>query len=765
MSKKISPLSIEILNEAIGDIYRFMIDHAPNTIVIIDVHGSFVYANQIFFTYTGYSLQKIGNANLFDFIHPDDLPHVLSHFKLVLSGNMVEDLEYRLKINDGSYLNLLTDAVPIRENDEVIAIITMTQDLTERIRDKIRLEESEELHRTIIDLSPNAIIVHSEGKLKLINNKGLELIGASNFDELRNIPISKFVHPDYHEIVKKRIKAVQEEKQTIEPLQEKFITLDGSEIDVEVVGKPIQFEGRTASLLIIKDIGKDLEKQRKKEQAEKDLKQSEKRKSAIIDAIPDLIFLIDDGGMIFDFNAPDIDDLYIPAPDVIGSNIFEILPNDIGIQIKEKMREVRETEEACMLEYQLQLPNGLQDFEARFVVIGKNELLVIIRNITERKKVEEEHSRMLQIETIGLLAGGIAHDFNNILVGVLGNINLMQMDKGIPGSMRKSLNEMEKATLRASELTNQLLTFSKGGEPVTRPESIEDIIEDAISFIMHGSKSKCITEFQPNLPPVEVEAGQIYQLMHNLIINADQSMSDGGIIQIKVHVEKVSSKSDLPLQEGRYIAISIQDEGSGIPDNIKEKIFEPYFTTKKTGSGLGLPTSYSIVKRHHGHMKIESEVDRGSTFTIYLPVSTQETTIKEIQVDNNIELQGKILIMDDDPTIRQTLNKMLDQLKLRSEVARDGAEAITKYRKALNNEPFSLVIMDLTISGGIGGKEAITQLLQIDPNVVAIVSSGYSNDPVMANYLEFGFKGVLVKPYTLDQLRKVLVETLLPFKS
>ncbi|MHA2253475.1 MAG: hybrid sensor histidine kinase/response regulator, partial [Candidatus Kariarchaeaceae archaeon] len=293
----------------------------------------------------------------------------------------------------------------------------------------------------------------------------------------------------------------------------------------------------------------------------------------------------------------------------------------------------------------------------------KGYFIAIFSDITNRKKIEEDRIRLLKIESLALLSGGIAHDYNNILVGILGNTNLIQHDSSLNEEQLSILKDIENATLRASDLTKQLLTFSKGGAPITKPESIKDILSDTISFVMRGSKCKCITNFPTSSLVVDVDGGQISQVINNIILNANQAMPDGGIIKIDVTEEDLS-KSKIPLPDGKYVKITIQDEGEGIPKDNIHKIFDPYFTTKSTGSGLGLAVCYSIITQHNGYIDVKSKLHEGATFLMYLPVSQKEMSTEKNEIRSRSEFAGKILLMDDDQIIQRTSKRMLERLGL-----------------------------------------------------------------------------------------------------
>ncbi len=412
---------------------------------------------------------------------------------------------------------------------------------------------------------------------------------------------------------------------------------------------------------------------------------------------------------------------------------------------------------------------GLLEVRAFPVFDDAGEVVMVVeylRNITEHRRLEEELRRAHKLESLGVLAGGIAHDFNNLLTGILGNISMAKLtmapgDRGLTG-----MDNAEKATLRARDLTQQLLTFSQGGAPVKRTASIEQIVMDSASFVLRGSNVKCEFAVPEAVWPVEVDEGQMNQVINNLIINADQSMPDGGIIETRIENLTVGA-NDIPgAKEGRYVRISIGDRGGGIPKENLQKIFDPYFTTKLKGSGLGLATVYSIMKSHDGHIRVESKVGEGSTFHLYLPASERDLPALGRPEEKRVAGSGRVLVMDDEEIIREVACGMLSHFGYEVAVCGEGGEALALYQEAMGaGAPFSAVIMDLTIPGGMGGKETMKRLLEIDAGAVGIVSSGYCNDPILARHRDYGFRGVVTKPYNMDELGNVLDELLNEFPS
>ncbi len=386
----------------------------------------------------------------------------------------------------------------------------------------------------------------------------------------------------------------------------------------------------------------------------------------------------------------------------------------------------------------------------------------VVTDITARRMMEEEILRSQKLESLSILAGGIAHDFNNILTGILGNISYagMLLDRDPPRAAER-LAEAEQASLRAKELTQQLLTFSKGGAPIRSLRDIKSLIEEAARFAARGSTVCVRFEIARDLWAAEVDEGQINQVINNLVINAVQAMPEGGAITIRAGNIVLGKDENPLLKPGYYIRISIQDQGIGIPAHLLEKIFDPFFTTKQKGSGLGLSTVYSIIRNHNGNIMVDSTLGAGSAFTFLLPASPQAIP-RAAETEGGIErFDARVLVMDDEPIVRDLAGEILRAMGCGVRCAMDGREMLKMYREAKDSgEPYDLVIMDLTIPGGMGGKEAIKELLALDPGAKAIVSSGYSNDPIMAEYRRHGFAAVLVKPYNIKEMCEALRKTL-----
>jgi len=388
-----------------------------------------------------------------------------------------------------------------------------------------------------------------------------------------------------------------------------------------------------------------------------------------------------------------------------------------------------------------------------------------IENVTTRLKMEEELLKIKKLESIGVLAGGIAHDFNNILVAVIGNISLAERLISDNPKVIKLLQNSKNASLRAKDLTIKLLTFAKGGGPVKTIESLPEILKESATFVLSGSNVKCSYTIEDKLWAVHMDRGQINQVVQNLVLNADQAMPDGGTIQISCSNIALSAEEEAEVKPGQYVKMEVSDSGSGIEENHITNIFDPYFSTKTKstdkGSGLGLSIVHSIVNKHGGSIRVQSTLGRGTTFTLFLPavemIFKPEEEVKPVLQEG----KGVILLMDDEATIHEVGGEMLKYLGYDTLHAYDGEEALTLYQSHLNQgKKIDIVIMDLTIPGGMGGAVAVHKLLEIDKNAKVLVSSGYSDDPIIQNYQQEGFANIIAKPYQLFDLSSVIAETM-----
>ena len=387
------------------------------------------------------------------------------------------------------------------------------------------------------------------------------------------------------------------------------------------------------------------------------------------------------------------------------------------------------------------------------------EIIALMEDFTERRRLDAELIQAQRLESIGHLAGGLAHDFNNLLQVIMGYINLTQRlikKKGINSDYLEIANQ---ACLRAAGLSKQMLTFSKGGNPVQKAGSLEEVVKEAVEMSLHGSNIKASFKLEKSLPQVNMDYGQIHQVVNNIILNAEQAMPEGGKIEIRV---KKESKLENNKDQKELVTVEIQDSGIGIePINIA-KIFDPYFTTKKSGNGLGLTSAYWIIKKHHGELQVNSEYGKGTTVQISLPALQKSQKLDQSDQTEHKRLKPlRVLIMDDEEVVRQSLQLMLEDSGHQVTCAKHGEECLDIYSKALKTEHFfDVIILDLTISGGKGGIWTIDQILKLNPSARAIAASGYSDDNTLANYKETGFYTILQKPFGIKTLNKCLEEVI-----
>ncbi|MGE3754569.1 MAG: ATP-binding protein [Planctomycetota bacterium] len=391
-------------------------------------------------------------------------------------------------------------------------------------------------------------------------------------------------------------------------------------------------------------------------------------------------------------------------------------------------------------------------------------VVVVLRDVTDHMRREEELLRAAKLESVGVLAGGIAHDFNNILAGIIGNLSLARMDVDATSDTGYSLQQALDAAIRAQDLTRQLLTFAKGGAPLRRPVVLTKGLLETVAFALRGSNVRCTPDVAADLAAVEADQGQILQVLQNLVINATQAMPEGGDLVVTARTTSVVAGDGTPIDPGRYVEIVVTDQGCGIPPEALQRIFDPYFTTKAEGTGLGLATSYSIVRRHGGSILVDSKVGVGTTFRVYLPACKAELPQPEEALDRLLRARqgtGRILVMDDEATVRDVCSRMLRSLGYRPTTAESGQQALELYAHAMGKkQTFDLVIMDLNIPDGMGGAEATRRLLELDPEACIIASSGHFEDPVLLEPEAHGFRGVLDKPYRQEDLGAMLREHL-----
>jgi PAS domain S-box-containing protein len=683
------------------------------------------------------------------------------------------------------------------------------QDLEQRIKDLEKdasdrkqladaLRQSEEKYRGIFDESLAAIYLFDINKKFIDTNQaGCDLLGYSR-EELLCLSISDV---DADPVIVKPAHAQLLSGQRLVQYEHQLKKIDGSIISVLNNSRPIidtsgntvglqstliditesrkaqddlqlahdelekQVGERTASLSELNNVL--MQKIEEQEESKKALASSEEQYRTLVNNLPLGIFRTTLDGEFASVN-----------PALVEMLGYDNLEDLLAVPVEKIYSDPKFREQ--LLE-QLQASKVISNFEIEACCRDGSHILIstsirtetdehgnilfldgIGEDITEQKRLEKELSKSRQLESLGLLAGGIAHDFNNILTAVLGNVSLAKILPPDDPNFNDILTEAEKASFRAKDLTQKLLTFAKGGEPVLQTISLANVIKESANFVLSGSKVACCYDFSDDLWMVDVDKSQISQVIQNLIINARQAMPEGGNIQVKClnyHRDELGFSQQLP--PGKYIQVSIQDEGIGVSPRHIEKIFDPYFTTKQMGNGLGLAITHSIIKKHGGYIIVSSELGKGTLFSFFLPASIKLPRQEMKKEQELVNKKGKILIMDDDKNIRVFTEKVLSYMACEFVLVEDGSEAIEFYSQAMaDGEPFDAVVLDLTIPGGMGGEETVKRLIKMDPSVRAIVISGYSNDPVMMEHEKYGFKEKVIKPFRIEELSEALQKVL-----
>ncbi|MBN2373103.1 PAS domain S-box protein [bacterium] len=677
----------------------------------------------------------------------------------ILKGEKRIEIETIKRSKDGKTIPVDLIATPFKMGDKVIGVIESFRNISEQKRADAIIRENELHLKTILDSVQTGIIVIDKESRRIVdaNPRALKTIGLTKKDVI-GLECHNFICPN-----DKGACPICDLGHEMDNSERVILTADGREIPIIKSAVTIKLNGREHLLECFIDISDQKQKEKEIKQAHKDLNQ-------IFNTAVSLCVVDKDYNMLM-VSKTFCSYMGLHRDEIIGRKCYDILNGPFCNTPKCSMRQVLKYKRRYEYELLKRAEDGREiscivtaspymDIDGNITGIVEN-----LTDITEKKKMEDEVIKLQKLESVGVLAGGIAHDFNNILTPIIGNISLAKMRIKTDDDIFESLTEAEKAANQAKTLTQQLLTFAKGGDPVIKTASIREIIKDNVRFALRGSDVESRFSLPDDLWPAEIDEGQIGQVINNLVINADQAMPDGGTIRISAENLTLSPGHGLPLDGERYVKITVKDSGIGIPPENTDKIFDPYFTTKKKGNGLGLATCHSIIKKHKGHISVESEPGSGATFQIYLPASSKKIPEKKKgplpAMTSSAHVKGMALLMDDEEAIRTLAGKMLKCLGYESKTASDGSEAIELYKEAkASGKPFDVVIMDITVPGGMGGKQMIKRLLEIDPDVRAIVTSGYSNDPIMAEFEKFGFIGAICKPYEISELETLIHEVL-----
>ena len=687
----------------------------------------------------------------------------------LVQQQFIKNNEKTLLGKDGREIPVLFSASAMLDKDgNVQGIVCVASDITERKQAEVALKVSEANYRHLFNAEPDAIIIvdAETNRILDVNPAALKLYGYG-YDEICGLQAVALSAES--ERSEKHIRQVLSEDSfvgTREIVQRLHKSKNGTVFPVEIGHGVYIRDGRKMICAVMRDISK-------RKRIENELAAEKERLTVTLRSIGDGVISTDLQGRIISVNKVAEELTGWKEEEALGkplTKVFHIVDEFNRNRCENPVRKVMET-------------GGIVGLANNTLLIGKdgkefviadsaapirdsqNKIIgavLVFRDTTEKRRMEAELVKIQKLESLGVLAGGIAHDFNNFLTAIIGNLSLAKLDSKPGDHVVAWLDEMEKASLQAKNLTQQLLTFSKGGQPVKKLVDLAELVKNSATFSLRGSNVRCKFSISQDLLPVEADGGQIGQVINNLVLNADHAMPEGGIVEICADNITLTADNEFSLAAGPYIRTSLRDHGVGIHPDHLAKVFDPYFTTKHKGSGLGLTVAYSIIDKHKGRMTVASELGQGTTFTMYLPASEKPASQLTDEERHLFIGKGKILVMDDEEFIREVATQMLSKIGYEVSAAADGDQAIEMYRQAQKiGEPFDIVIMDLTVPGGMGGKEAIRKLKKLDPDVKALVSSGYSNDPIMSNFREYGFMGVVKKPYRIqdmsDALRSVTI--------
>jgi PAS domain S-box-containing protein len=727
--------------------FATVFNQAPLLITISSLEtGHYLDVNRKFCEVSGFSREEaLGKSSIeLGWITPDARGRLLEAFR---RDGRVSDLELALTAKDGREVLCLFNGELISVDGRQM-LLSISLDITDRKHAEAALRESEARFALFMEHLPAAAFIKDPDGATLMANRYLkQLVGGT---EMVNRTTAELFPPEV------AAKMIADDRKALAAgltvVEETVRDTGGNARHFQTIKFPVPIDGGKT---VLGGVAVEITERKRAEEA---LRAQERILRSVIDASPDSLFLLALDGTVLLANQAFLDRMGRRLDEMVGHNVLDFLPPERARQRIAMMERVAATREPLVFEDNR---DGRTLENRIYPVFGPTgaveQVAVLSIDITEKLRMQDQLNRTQKLESLGVLAGGIAHDFNNILTAILGNLSFARRMIGADHRAAPRLAECEKATVRAGELTQQLLTFARGGAPVRRTVDTGALLDEVLQFALRGSNVKGTLDLAPELWCLDADEGQLGQLFNNLLINAKQSMPGGGDVTVRAINETVACPPGTGLAPGRYVSISVRDEGIGIPPEHVERIFDPYFTTKEGGSGLGLSSVHSIARRHGGDVAVSSVPGKGTEFVIRLPAAERREaaggTFPETVPEALPAGHGRVLVMDDEEMLARLATMMLGEIGYEAEACADGAEAVARYRAALETRnPFAAVILDLTVPGGLGGKEAAARILAIDPDAVLIVSSGYSNDPVMADHAAYGFRGAVAKPYAIETL-------------
>ncbi len=750
-----------------------LIENLNELFFTYDLNGNITFINRKCQEVLGYLPSDMIGHCLYEFVPEKYYATLEKGMRFILDQGGSVSAENPVLCKGGTIRIIKLNSAPIIEEGIITGAMVAAEDVTERkaIDEALRKSQSNLQSRvnylnTIIDnLNEIFYTYDRNARITFINQKSWDVLGYKP-EELLGTDIMNLAVPEHRDVIWKEIqdRLTKGHSSSYElPIHHR----NGTRLLLQLNASPI-FEGDevVGGMALAQDISE-------RKRIEHAIAEEKERLAVTLRSIGEGVITTDTSGHINLLNETAEKLLGRPQADILGQPIYEFF-NVIDPVTREPyplnpMEELQNLSTLKLGNLILLDRSGLErtiDATAARIRDGLGKFIgvvLVFRDITERIRMEEELLKTTKLESVGVLAGGIAHDFNNLLTVIMGNVSLAKMTLGENASAQALLSKSERASLQAKALTQQLLTFARGAPPLKKTVSLGMILADSLNLTLSGSNVRRELVLEDDLWLVDADEGQIAQVFNNLIINAIQAMPKGGTVTLRAENVSIDESMGLPLTQGRYVRIVVSDEGEGIPESHYNRIFDPYFTTKPTGSGLGLATAYAIIKNHSGLIRVDSPSENGTSFAVYLPASKNLSKKEAPDMGSATNGKGRILVMDDEEGIRDVVAHMLRAIGYDPTLAADGKEAIDLYSLAMDcDAKYDALIMDLTVPGGLGGKEALQILLQIDPQVKAIVSSGYSNDLVVADYRDWGFLGFVPKPFSIADLGEALNDLLAP---
>ena len=742
--------------------YRMLVEFLPIGIILHN-GKEILYANQWAMGLIGaFSEDQVIGHPLKEFVHPDTWELAVPRIKqLMLERKGVGLFHEKFVKVDGTPFHVDVGAIPVTYNGQD-AVLVSVRDTNEQVKIHNELEAQRDLAQQYLDIAGVIMLaLDREGCITMINKRGCEVLGYPHDELIGKDWFQVFLPPDKRKKGKAAfLRLMKDEARPLSCYENNIISGSG---EVKTIAWHITVlrdaHGKIYSSL---SSGEDIT-QRKR--AEEELLQQKERLSVTLSSIGDGVIATDADGNITLLNGvaqemtgwSDADAIGRPLPEVFRIvNETTRTPMENPVEKVLKLGIVVGLANGTMLiskdgsEYII-ADSGAPIKDGHGNIVG---VVMVFRDVTQKKHWDEERQRLQRFETLELMAGGIAHDFNNILTGVLGHLSLFMYSLPDNFSGIVHVEDAQQSVLAARRLVGQLSLMSKGGAPVRVTASVKEVIRASSEISVTGSSCRLVTNISDDLWNVVCDINQISQVFQNIAINAVQAMPAGGTITVEAINQKVSRKDDLPLPSGKYIRVSVKDEGIGIPTEYLDRLFDPYFTTKQNGSGLGLSIVYSIVNRHGGHVDISSGHGSGSVVTVWLPASVDKPAGSVVDAAVDGDYGGRVLVVDDEAVVRDVCTKMLQHLGYEAVATADSTSAIKMLKESLEKgNPFNMAILDLTMPGDVGGKILCGRLRDVSPELVIVASSGYPDDPAMVNPKKFDFAGTLKKPYTVQELK------------